>query len=183
MAAEICVGFPVPGVTGAPSGLERIEFTNDRGRVTVVFCRRHDAVFVVADVKDRDADRQRDGDLPVTGVSDRKGLRHRSGSCLGGGDHPRATGTRCVRPRAAITAQAQPERSHARVADPSRVDGVRPWAGSRFSTNGRGVVYAFLCATRKRCQRAPSIEALIGVQMLPSTTTGSQRCYIKAHGN
>jgi hypothetical protein len=57
-------------------------------------------------------------------VSDRKGLRHRSGSCLGGGDHPRATGARCVWPRAAITAQAQPERPHARVADPSRVDGL-----------------------------------------------------------
>jgi hypothetical protein len=56
-------------------------------------------------------------------VSERKGLRRRSGSCLGGGDHPRATGARCGRLRAAITSQAKPERPHAGVADPSRVDG------------------------------------------------------------
>jgi hypothetical protein len=47
------------------------------------------------------------------------------------------------RPRAAITAQAKPERPHARVADPSRVDGVRPWAGPRISADGSGVVAVF----------------------------------------
>lgn len=116
---------------------------DDRCGVIVIFGRRHDAVFAVASIKDGDADHQRGGKVPATGVSDRKGVRHRSGSCLGGGDHPRATGARCVRPRAAITAQAKPERPHAGVADPSRVDGVRPWAGPRVSANGSGVVYGF----------------------------------------
>jgi len=113
---------------------------NDRGRVAVIFGRRHDAVFAVAGVKDRDADHQRGGEVPTTGVSDRKGLRQPSGSCLGGGDHPRATGARCVRPRAAITARAKPKRPRARVADPSQVDGVRPWAGPRISANRSGIV-------------------------------------------
>ena len=138
------MGFPSPpGVTGAPSELKGIEFMNDRGRVAVVLCRGHNAVFAVAGVKDRDADHQRGSEVPAAGVSDRKGLRHRSGSCLGGGDHPRATGARCVRPRAAITAQAKQKRPHARVADPLRVDGVRPGVGPRISATGSGVVYGF----------------------------------------
>ena len=116
---------------------------NDRGRVAVIFGCRHDAVFAAAGVEDRDSDHQRDGEIPATGVSDRKALRHRSGSCLGGGDHPRATGARCARPRAAIIEQAKPKRPHARVADPSRVDGVRPGVGPRISANGSGVVYGF----------------------------------------
>jgi hypothetical protein len=33
---------------------------------------------------------------------------------------------------------AKPEMPHARVADPSRVDGVRPWAGPSISATGRG---------------------------------------------
>jgi hypothetical protein len=115
---------------------------DDRCGVAVIFGRRHDAIFAVAGMKDGDADHQGGCEVPATGVSDRKGLRHRSGSCLGGGDHPRATGARCVRPRAAITAQAKPERPHARVADPSRVDGARPWAGPRISADGGGVLSA-----------------------------------------
>ena len=39
-----------------------------------------------------------------------------------------------------FTAQAKPERPHARVADPSRVDGVRPWTGPRISADGSGLV-------------------------------------------
>jgi hypothetical protein len=75
-------------------------------------------------------------------VSDREGLRYLSGSCLGGGDRPRATGAQRVRPRAAITAQAKPERPHACVADPSRIDG----AGSgpdQGSAPIRGVAQGF----------------------------------------
>ena len=36
---------------------------NDRGRVAVIFGRRHDAVFAVAGVKDRDADHQGGGEF------------------------------------------------------------------------------------------------------------------------
>jgi hypothetical protein len=88
---------------------------NDRGWVAVIFGRRHDAVFSVAGVKGGDADHQGRGSVSTTGVSDRKGLRHRSGSS--GGDHPRATGTRRVRPRAAITAQSKPKRLVTSTAD------------------------------------------------------------------
>ena len=39
-------GFPpLLGATGAPSGLEGVEFMNDRGLVAIIFCRWHDAVF------------------------------------------------------------------------------------------------------------------------------------------
>ncbi len=113
---------------------------DNRCGVAVILSRQHDAVFAVAGMKDGDADHQSGGEVPATGVSDRKGLRHRSGSCLGGGDHPRATGARCVWPRAAITAQAKPERPHARVVDPLRVDGDRPRAGPRISADGSGVL-------------------------------------------
>jgi hypothetical protein len=53
------MGFPPPlVVTGAPAGLEGIEFKDDRGRVAVIFGRPHDAVFAVAGVKGGDADHQ-----------------------------------------------------------------------------------------------------------------------------
>jgi hypothetical protein len=62
---------PPPDVIDAPSGLKGVEFVDDGGGVTVIFGRRHDAVFAVAGMKDGDADHQRGGEVPATGVSDR----------------------------------------------------------------------------------------------------------------
>jgi hypothetical protein len=61
---------PPPDVIDALSGLKGVEFVDDRGRVAVIFGGRHDAIFPVPGVKDGDADHQRGGEVPTTGVSD-----------------------------------------------------------------------------------------------------------------
>ena len=110
----------------------RIIFVDHNLGIAVIFGGRHDAEIVVAGAKDDDAGHERGGEAPAAGVSGVEGLRHFRLPSLRRGPSPRDRRP-YVRSMAAITSQAKPKRPHARVADPSRVDGVRPWAGTRIA--------------------------------------------------